>query len=119
MKYDMNVYERMMTLQVLPAQSSLIVRRAMDKLIGDLSIGEEEAIELDFKIVSDQDDPNKNGYTWNEKGMDKKPFEIGDIGLKAIKTGLKKVDDEEKVTAGLMPVYDLFMPAETIEKEEG
>ena len=47
---------------------------------------------------------------WNEKGT-KASFQIDftDLELKEIRDGLKKLDDENKLTTELIPVYEIFV----------
>ena len=47
---------------------------------------------------------------WNEKGT-KASFQIDftDLELKEIRDGLKKLNDENKLTTELIPVYEIFV----------
>lgn len=59
----------------------------------------------DFEVV--QYGPQ---ITWNEKGT-KASFQIDftDLELKEIRDGLKKLNDENKLTTDLIPIYEIFV----------
>ena len=103
----MNVYDRMMCIQLLPQKGSRSIHRIVDDHLKRLSLSEEEVKEFEYEI-----DIDKGTSKWNEKGREQKPIEISDTMKDIIIKKLKELDKKEEIGRAIVPVYDLFIKEE-------
>lgn len=114
MKYEMNLIERLRTLQLLPAEGNIAMFRVMTKLRNELSLTDAEVKDFEYKVQTIKGDDGREiqQTTWNEKGNQKKEKNISEAAKDIIVERIKKLDGEKKITMDFMPVIDLFMPEE-------
>ena len=94
--------ERLKILQILPAEGNFITLNIVQKLRESLSPTEKEF--KDFEIV------DKDGQiSWNEKGREEIEIEIGEKATDIIVEALKKLDEEGKLTAHHLSIYNKFV----------
>jgi len=94
--------ERLKILQILPAEGNFITLNIVQKLREALSPTEKEF--KDFEIV------DKDGQiSWNEKGREEIEIEIGEKATDIIVEALKKLDEEGKLTAHHLSIYNKFV----------
>ena len=99
----LGIAERISVLNILPAEGNIITLRVVNELRESLSFSEKEL--ADCKIS--QDDNGR--IMWDASAALVKDVKIGDTARDIIKAALKKLDDGNKLTAQLVPVWDKFM----------
>ena len=106
----LSVKERLMLLSIVPAQGDFLTLKIVRKLREELSFSEEEHSLLQFR--QDQ----ASGMTrWSDTGEKQivKDVQIGEKAIDIIADGLKKLNDEKKLTMDTMELYEKF-----VEKKE-
>ena len=99
---ELNILERITILQILPQEGNFITLNIVQKLREALSPTEKEF--KDFEIV------DKDGQiSWNAKGREEIEIEIGEKAADIIVTALKKLDEEDKLTAHHLSIYNKFV----------
>ena len=107
MKVSLSVLERLMVLNMLPAENNVITLRSIRKLKMDIGFTEDELKVLDFKI---NDAGNGRQTTvWNQNAVPEKEFEIGEKASDLVKDELKKLNDAGKLTEQHLPLWDKFV----------
>lgn len=102
MKVKLNVGERMIVLGVLPKEGNFVTIRMIRTLISKLGLSAEEI--KDYEVVED------NGTVrWNPKKAGESEFEFADAELAMIKKSLMKLDEGNKLTQEMIPVYEKFV----------
>lgn len=95
--------ERLMILNILPAEGSFLTLRILNELRMSLSFKEDEI--KNFNIVQ-----KETGITWDTKQKDSVvEIEIGDKAESIIKEALEKVDKEKKAIPNLLSSYEKFV----------
>lgn len=96
------VKERLLLLNALPCNSgSVIFVRIIKQFRDALSFSEQEAEMLKFSFAENQ-------TTWEDDGTQKE-IEVGPKVLDFIKSGLQRIDSQERVTEDLLPLFDRFV----------
>jgi len=98
----LNVLERLLLLNLLPAEGSYTNLKLMRKAKENLSFTEEENGLLEFKQEADQ-------VRWKDNAVEDKEIEIGEIVTQIIVKALKKLNDEEKLKAEHESLYEKFV----------
>ena len=99
----LSVHERLLLLNLLPATGDITSIKLLRKAKEDLSFNEKENKDLGF--VQDGEI-----LRWNsEKGNVEKDVTIGDIITELIKTELKKMNEEKKLTDQHISIYEKFI----------
>jgi len=98
----LNILERLKLLQLLPQEGNFITLTIVNKLKETLSLTEAEFKEFEVK----EDGVNT---TWNAKGQEERELEIGEKASDIIAEALNKLNDENKLTAQHMSVYEKFV----------
>ena len=95
---SLNVLERLLLLNLLPKEGSLVNLKLIRVAREALSFTEEENEQLKFKQEGDQ-------LRWNE-AVGEKEFNLGAVVTKLAVEGLKELDKKEKLTEGHVSLYD-------------
>ena len=98
----LNVIERLMLLNILPAEGSVTTMKLMRVLREDLSFDEKENQALEFDQKDEQ-------LFWKQDADVIKDIKIGEIMTELIKKELKKLNDEEKLTEQHIDLYEKFV----------
>lgn len=98
----MNVGERLITISILPRNGSFITMKVVQGIIGKLSMTSADIISYD---ICESD----GNVRWNEKGKEKKEFDLEPVELALIKKSLQELDSNGGLTQENLPVYELFM----------
>ena len=98
----LNLLERFTILQILPAEGNFSTLKINRDLQESLAPTEKEF--KDFEIV--QEDERTR---WNQKGMIEKEIEIGEKATDMIVKSLKKLDEDKKLTAQHISVFEKFV----------
>lgn len=104
MKMKLNVMERMVVLQVLPAESNFVTLKIVRDLQQNL-IGFSEAELKDFEIKQLED----GRVSWNVKGAEPKEIKIGEKATEIIVEAFKELDKQNKLTPTHLDAYEKFV----------
>ena len=97
------VHERLLLLNLLPATGDITSIKLLRKVKEDLSFNEKENKDLGFVQDGEM-------LRWNsEKGNVEKDITIGEIITELIKTELKKMNEEKKLTEQHISIYEKFI----------
>ena len=102
MKTKLNLLERLMALQLLPAEGNFATLKSLRVAKETLSLTEEEVKEFEFI----QEDGHAK---WNIKGAEQREIELGEFAVEAIKNKLKKLDEENKLEEKHLSIYEKFV----------
>ena len=101
----LEIADRINLLNVLPAEGNILTLRVVKELRGSLSFSEKEL--ADAKIQ--QSDDGRIAWDADAAAVLVKDVKIGKAARDIIKAALKKLNDKEKLTAQLVPVWEKFM----------
>lgn len=97
----LTVIERLLALSLLPTEGDFTTIKLIRQAREALSFNEEEHKKLQFRQEGEQ-------TLWNQIEI-VKDIPLGDLVTELIKTELKKLDDEKKLTNDHFSVYEKFM----------
>jgi hypothetical protein len=100
---ELTVMDRLLLLNILPTEGDITTIRIVTQLRGDLSFSEQE--HEDFKILNEE-----GQIKWDKTTELPKEVEIGTKANKIIVKALKKINDDGKLTAQFIALYDKFIP---------
>ena len=100
---ELNTFDRLVMLNILPKEGDFTTLKIIRKMREDLSFNEEEHKALEFKTL-------ENGnLQWN-LGADKlKDITFGEKATDIIKETLRKLDKDKKLTDQHLSLYIKFM----------
>jgi len=98
----LNVLERLLLLNLLPAEGSYTNLKLMRKAKENLSFTEDENKLLNFKQDGDS-------LRWADNVVPDKEIDIGEIVTQIIVKALKKLSDEEKLKIEHESLYEKFV----------
>jgi len=98
----LNVLERLLLLNLLPAEGSYTNLKLMRKAKENLSFTEDENKLLNFKQDGDS-------LRWADNVVPDKEIDIGEIVTQIIVKALKKLNDEEKLKIEQASLYEKFV----------
>lgn len=100
----LGVSERLVLLNLLPAEGNIITLRVVQQLRMDLAFSEEELAAAEIVQKGDQ-------FTWNATaaGSVTKDVPVGDATRGMVVEALKALDNERKLTALHIPLYEQFV----------
>jgi len=103
----LTVLDRILLLNLLPAEGDITAVRIARKLREDLSFSEQEHTDLQLKQVDSQ-------VTWDTDAAARadKDIAIGPKALTLITDALTQLSERKKLTAQHLSLYDKFFPAE-------
>ena len=114
MKFNLNILERVVIMNILPRTGSFVNVRAAKNTGKILMITDEERKELDLQV-------NGGTTTWNDKGKEEKQFEIPPSSVKIIRDTLKDLDAKGQLPMDAISAYEKFLlgnvPPEEIDAE--
>lgn len=98
----MSVGERLMLLQILPLQGSIVTLRINRELSNKVALSEEELKLFDVKHEDKK-------ISWNSSGNQEKEIVIGEKESDIIVDSLKKLDAEQRLVPQMMSLWDKFI----------
>lgn len=98
----LTIHDRITLLMILPGEGDFVTMRVLKKLKENLGFTEKEIKECN--IVS-----NDGKITWGNASY-VADIEIGEIACEIIKSQLKKLDSDKKITEQILPIYEMFIP---------
>jgi len=101
MKTKLSVRERLSLSQIFPQKDNLITMRIVNDLVNRLTIDADEAQQLGMKQKG-------QNIVWDTTKEKDKEFEFNDVELDIIKDSLKKLDEQKKVEATHVDLFDKF-----------
>lgn len=107
---ELNVWERMKLLYVLPEKSDFVTLKIARKLREALSFSEEELAELDFHKDGDR-------VMWNPQAAIVKEIQIGPKATEIIVAALKAVSEAKELDEQTVMLFEKF--ADTTEYDLG
>ena len=106
MKLD--IQERIVLLQVLPAEGDFVTLKVLRDLRGVLSFSEEDLKKFKIKTITDSE--GKSSVTWNiEAGAVGAEIEVGEKATEIVKEALVKLDEEKKLGQQHFSLYEKFV----------
>lgn len=103
MDAKLTLSDRLILLDILPQTGTYITMKILREFKEQLSFSEEELKNYEIKLEED------GKVSWNPIHMtETKDFSIGDTMHSIIKTAFKKLDDEEKLRAEHLELYEMF-----------
>ncbi len=99
---NLDLSERLMLLNLLPAEGNIVTLRIMQELRAELGFSEEE-----LKLANFVQDGQQT--RWDPKVDLSKDVTIGDAACGLIADVLKKLNDESKLTANHLSLYKQFV----------
>ncbi len=104
---DLTLLERILIPGILRQEGkyeSLIVIKDLKKKVG---LTQDEVKKYDIKTIGEG---KESRLSWNEKGAKAKfPYTFTELEKLELKLALKKLNDEEKLNADLIPTYEKFV----------
>lgn len=100
---DLMTKDRLLLLQILPANGNILTLKIMRDLRESIGFKEEESKEIE--LVSD---PQTGHTTWNVEKDKPQPFGFGEAITKVVKDMLNKMNDAEQLTDAHVELYDMF-----------
>ena len=99
---NLNVFERLMALSILPKEGSFVTLKVLRGLTSNLGLSEKEL--KDFEIT--QEDQQ---VKWNEKGNEETEIEVGEKATDIVIEALKQLDKDKKLTEQYFSLYEKFV----------
>ena len=100
---ELNVFQRLLLLAILPDAGDITTIRIVQKLREDLSFSEEE-----HKVLQFETNTTTGATKWKETDLSKS-VEIGTKAQELIVKQLRALDESKKLTAQHLPIWDLFI----------
>lgn len=106
--YPLNLPQRIQLLSILPLEGNVLTLRIARELREQLSLTEEEHAE--FGVSVEQKGANVT-YTWTNRPAAEamKDFRFKPLAASMIADALKNLDEASKLTAELLPLYEIFV----------
>ncbi len=101
----LNVKQRLLLMNILPSESNYITLKVIRRQEEFLSFSEEELQRL--KVEKDGD-----MYHWDEAADEPVDIEIGESARGVIKLALRQLDQEGRLKAEFLPLYEHFIEGE-------
>lgn len=98
----MSVLERLVLLQILPAEGNFTTLKIVRKLREDLSFDEAEHAKYQFEV-------NEAGVRWNPDEDQNKEIQIGEKATDLIVERLKDLDQQQKLNASHYTLFEKFV----------
>lgn len=104
---NLSIKDRLMLNAILPVEGGIITMLVVKQIQKSIAIMPEEVKEFNIQ--------EKNGnLTFSEKGLtEKKSITFDDSEIEVIRTQLRKMDSEQKITLDHIDVYQMFMSEKT------
>ena len=101
---ELNVFDRVVLLNILPKEGDITTLRIIRKLREDLSFTEEEHRVLQFDFEDER-------IKWKTDGDVPKAIEIGEKAKEIIRERLRELNGQKKLTEEHLPLYEKFVEA--------
>lgn len=101
----LNVKQRLLLMNILPGESDYITLKVIREQQDRLGFSDEELIRL--KVERDGD-----MYRWDEAADEPVDIEIGESARGVIKMALRRLDQEGRLKAEFLPLYEHFIEGE-------
>ena len=101
---ELNVFERLNLLNILPKEGTFITLRIVHQLRDALSFNEEELKVLQFK-----QDMERGTVQWNSEADKPTEIQIGEKATDLIVDALKELDKQKKLTDQHFVLYEKFV----------
>lgn len=98
----LKTYDRLVLLNVLPAQGDILTLRVVRDLQAALSFTEEESAALQFEQVD-------GAVRWKTEADEEKDIPIGDAARAVIRERLRELNDQKQLTLEHLPLYERFV----------
>jgi len=99
---ELSIKERLLLLNILPAESNFVTLKIVRKLQEDLSFSEDEIKEAQFKTIEGK-------VNWNPNANVIKDVEFGEKANDLIIESLQKLDKQNKLTLDYFDLYEKFV----------
>ncbi|MFH1183917.1 MAG: hypothetical protein V1755_02615 [Chloroflexota bacterium] len=110
----LNLSERFMLLEILPAQGDFATLKIVRKLREALSLTEAEfkkyRVRTAGQMLDDGTVVPEGRIVWNAVGQEPREIEIGEKAADIIADVFKKLDREKKLTEQHIDLYEKFIP---------
>lgn len=103
---QLRIVDRFSLLGVLPEAGNFVTMKLIADLRSALGFSEDELKEAEI-VVS----PETGRVSWNGECALMKDVDIGDATKSVVSGALKKLNDENKLTAQLLDIYEQFVGA--------
>lgn len=103
MKVSLSVLERILLINLLPAESDILTLKVVRKTKDLVGFTEDELKVLEFR------NEEKNGQVitkWKFDAVEKKSFDIDSKVVEMIADGLKKLNEQKKITENHLSLYE-------------
>jgi hypothetical protein len=104
MKVSLSVLDRLMVLNVLPAENDFTTIKLLRNLKDAIGFNEEESKALNFRQQDVGDGKTKT--QWNPGVVADKEFELGERTIMIITEQLKKLNEQKKLTESHIGIYE-------------
>jgi len=106
----LSVKDRFALLNLLPTEGNIMTIRSLTKLRSELGFSDKEIKKIGMVSA-------EGSVTWEDKDY-VKDVEFGEIATEIVKDSLTKSNNESKLTAEMIPLYEAFIEGGTIDKKE-
>ena len=90
--------DRLLLLNVCPKEGNIVNMRTVKKMLDDIGFSDEE--QRDWKIIT-----RPNGQvTWDNKVAKDKEVSFSDVAVTILKSEIKKLDEQKKISVQLIGV---------------
>lgn len=103
METEMNIQERLLVLNLLPKEGSILTLRVIKDIIKTVGLSDKEIQEWEVKQTE------TGSVTWNQNKVKLKKIVLGDTAASIITDALKKQNKEEKLAMEYVDIYDKFV----------
>ena len=98
----LNVMERLLALQLLPSEGSIVMLKVIREAQDKLGLTEEEIKEFGVK-------QNEGTATWNKEGNEEREIAVSVKAQELLADELKKLDEKKKLTRHHVSLYEKFV----------
>ena len=107
MEIKLNVYERLLAMQLLPQEGNYITLKLIRDLSSKLGLSADEMKEYDIKQLQDKE--GKSQVSWNAKGNEGKDIDFKEKEVDLIKDVLAGFDKDKKLEQKYFTLYEKFV----------
>jgi hypothetical protein len=103
METNLNCVERLVMLSIMPREGNFITLRMMRDIVARVGFSAAEIVEFGIEELSD------GRVRWTQDVPTERPFTFAEAEVNLIKKALKKMDEDEKLNADSVSLYEKFM----------
>ena len=104
MKVSLSVLDRLMVMNVLPAENDFTTIKLLRNLKDAIGFNEEESKALNFRHQNMGD--GKTSTLWNQGVVADKEYDLGERTVSIITEQLKKLNEQKKLTESHIGIYE-------------